>query len=103
MPALIGLLMRMIGLSIVPLGWKLLRGLGFAAFSYVGISAVLDKAKEFAFASLGGLPGDWMSVLGMLKVDVCLNIMFSAYLARAVLAGIDKAGNKTSFKMGGTP
>lgn len=101
MPALIGLLMRAIGFSVVPLGWKLLRGLGFAAFSYVGINLVLEKARDYAFSSLTGLPADWLSVLGMLKVDVCLNIMFSAYLARAVLAGINKSGSKTSFKMGG--
>ncbi|MFA0968794.1 MULTISPECIES: DUF2523 domain-containing protein [Pseudomonas syringae group] len=97
MPALIGLFLRMVGLSIVPLGWKLLRGLGFAAISYIGIDAALDKAKGYAFAQLGGLPGDWIAVLGMLKIDVCLNILFSAYIARALLAGMNKAGSKTSM------
>ncbi|EGH44310.1 hypothetical protein [Pseudomonas syringae] len=50
MPAIIGLFIRMLGLSIVPLGWKLLRGLGFAAISYIGIEAALDKAKVYAFS-----------------------------------------------------
>ncbi|MEQ4308482.1 DUF2523 domain-containing protein [Pseudomonas syringae] len=98
MPAIIGLFIRMLGLSIVPLGWKLLRGLGFAAISYVGIDAALDKAKDYAFSQLGSLPTDWISVLGMLKVDVCLNILFSAYIARALLAGMNKAGSKTTMK-----
>ena len=98
MTVLIGLFLRMVGLSIVPLGWKLLRGLGFAAVSFVGIKAVLDEAKKYAFSQLGGLPGDWISVLGMLKVDICLNILFSAYVARAVLRGMNGAGKQSSFK-----
>ena len=50
MPALIGLLLRAIGWSLVPLGWKLLRGLGFAAFSYVGIQTMMDWAKGYALS-----------------------------------------------------
>lgn len=98
MPALIGLFLRMVGLSIVPLGWKLLRGLGFAAITYVGIEAGLDQAKNYAFSQLGGLPADWLAVLGMLKIDVCMNILFSAYVARALLSGMNKSGSKTSMK-----
>lgn len=100
MPAVIALLLRAIGLSLVPLGWKLLRGLGFAAISYTGIKTGLDAAKEYAFSSLGSVPANWLAVLGMLKVDVCLNIIFSALIARAILGGMGSSGNKSTFKWG---
>lgn len=98
MPLIIGLLLRMIGATIVPLAWKLLSGLGFAAISYVGLKLVIDQLKDYAFSSLGALPIEWINVLGLLKIDVCLNIIFSAYLARMVLSGMNSSGNKTSFK-----
>lgn len=98
MPALIGVLLRAIGWSVVPLGWKLLRGLGFAAVSYVGIKTVLEFAKDYAFSQLASVPVEWIQMMGLLKVDVCLNILFSSYIARAVLSGMDGSGSKTSVK-----
>lgn len=98
MPAVIGLFLRMVGLSVVPLGWKLLRGLGFAALSYVGIEAGLTQAKDYAFSQIGSMPAQYLSVLGMLKIDVCLNILFSAYVARAILGGMNGQGTKTTMK-----
>ncbi|WP_419197888.1 DUF2523 domain-containing protein [Pseudomonas aeruginosa] len=67
------------------MGWKLLRGLGFTAVAFVGVKAVMDQAKDYVFSSLGGVPAQWLQVLGLLQVDVCINILFSAYIARAVL------------------
>lgn len=100
MPAVIALLMRFLGWSVVPLGWKLLRGLGFAAVSYTGIKVALDAAKEYAFSSLGSVPNTWIAVLGLLKVDVCLNILFSALIASAVARGMSSSGSKTTFRWG---
>lgn len=102
MPALIGLLLRAIGWSVVPLGWKLLRGLGFAAFTFTGVQLLMNQAKDYAFSNLGGVPGEWLQVLGLLQVDVALNILFSAYVARAVLWGMNKSGDKSSIRFGGT-
>ena len=101
MPALIGLLLRAIGWSLVPLGWKLLRGLGFAAFSYVGIQTMMDWAKGYVFSSLSATPAAWLQVLGLLQIDVCINIVFSAYIARAVLWGMNGSGGKTGVRWAG--
>lgn len=98
MTALIGVFLRMVGLSIVPLGWKLLRGLGFAAVSYVGVEALLSQAKTYVFSQIGSMPAQYLAVLGMLKIDVCLNILFSAYVARAILGGMNGQGSKTTMK-----
>ena len=101
MPALIGLFIRALGWSLVPMGWSLVRGLGFAAFTYIGVQAVMEWAKDYAFSSLGAVPASWVQVLGMLQIDVCLNILFSAYIARAVLWGMNKSGSKSSIRWGG--
>ncbi|EMM3099387.1 TPA: DUF2523 domain-containing protein, partial [Pseudomonas aeruginosa] len=53
MPLLIGVLLRAIGWSLIPLGWKLLRGLGFTAVAFVGVKAVMDQAKDYVFSNLG--------------------------------------------------
>lgn len=101
MPALIGLLLRAIGWSLVPLGWKLLRGLGFTAVSYVGIQSLMEWAKDYAFSALGSVPSSWLQVLGLLQLDVCLSIYFSAYIARAVLTGMNSSGEKNTVRWGG--
>lgn len=101
MPALIGLLLRAIGWSLVPLGWKLLRGLGFAAFAFVGLQSMMEWAKGYVFSSLSATPAAWLQVLGLLQVDVCVNILFSAYIARAVLWGMNSSGGKSGVRWTG--
>lgn len=100
MPAVIGLLLQAIGWSLVPLGWKLVRGLGFTAVAYVGVQAFMDEAKDFVFDRLGSLPTEWLQILGLLQIDVYINILFSAYIARAVLWGMNASGGKTGFRWG---
>ena len=101
MPAIIGLLLRAIGWSLVPLGWKLLRGLGFAAVTFTGVQSGMDWIKDYAFSNLGQVPAQWLNVLGMLQIDVCLSIYFSAYVARAMLWGMNSSGGKTSMRWNG--
>lgn len=101
MPAIIALFLKGIGWSLVPLGWKLLRGLGFTAFAYVGVSALMDQAKDFVFDKLGMVPPEWLQIMGLLQIDVYINIIFSAYLVRAILWGMNSTGTKKSLKMTG--
>lgn len=98
MPALIGLFLRALGWSAVPIGWQLLRGLGFAAVAFTGVSVAMDQAKSYVFSSLGGVPASWLQLLGVLQIDVAINILFSAYVARAVLWGMNKNGSKSGFR-----
>lgn len=102
MPAVIALFLRLLGVSLVPLGWKLLRGLGFAAVTFTGIQLFMDQAKDYVFTQLLSLPSDWIQLIGLLKLDVCFNIMFSAYIARAVVWGMNTAsGSKSAIRFGG--
>jgi hypothetical protein len=101
MPALIAVFLRLVGYAIVPLGWKLLRGLGFTAVSYVGLSAALDKIKDLVMANFTSVPVEVINVLGLLKIDVCFNIILSALVARTLLRGFSSSGEKKSFRWGG--
>lgn len=100
MQVLLQLFFQLLGVVIVPLAWKLLRGLGFAAVTYTGINILMDQAKDYVFQNMASLPMEWINLLGLLKVDVCINIIFSAYVARAMLWGMDKtSGSKSSIKI----
>jgi hypothetical protein len=101
MPALIGLLLRAIGWSLVPLGWKLVRGLGFAAVTFTGVQVLMNQAKDYAFSNLGAVPASWLQVLGLLQIDVAINILFSCYVARAVIWGMNQSGSKTGISWRG--
>lgn len=102
MPVVIQLFFSLLGSVIVPLAWKLLKGLGFAAVTYTGVHLMMEEARDYVFTQLLSLPAEWIGLLGLLKLDVCFNILFSAYIARAVLWGMDKAtGSKSSIRWGG--
>lgn len=98
MPALIGLFLRALAWALPGLGWHLLKGIGFGAVAFTGVSVALDQAKDFVFASLGSTSAEWLQLLGVLQIDVFINILFSAYVARAVLWGMNKSGSKTSMR-----
>lgn len=98
MPALIALFMRALAWALPGLGWHLLKGLGFAAVAFTGVSVAMDQAKAYVFSSLGSTPAAWLQLLGVLQIDVYLNILFSAYVARAVLWGMNKSGSKSSMR-----
>ncbi|PBW51983.1 hypothetical protein CJU07_34475, partial [Pseudomonas aeruginosa] len=42
---------------------------GFTAVAFVGVKAVMDQAKDYVFSSLGGVPAQWLQVLGLLQVE----------------------------------
>ncbi|MFG3696291.1 DUF2523 domain-containing protein [Stutzerimonas stutzeri] len=102
MHLIIQLFFRLLGTAVVPLGWKLLRGLGFGAVTFTGIQFMLDDAKAYVFQQLLSVPSEWIALIGLFKLDVCFNMLFSAYVARAVLWGMDRAsGSKSVIRFGG--
>lgn len=101
MPALIALVLRMLAGFLPAMAWNVLRGLGFAAVSYVGVSAGMDFAKNYVMSKLTSIPQGWLDIAGLLQIDVCINILFSAYVARAMLWGMSKTGSKKSINFQG--
>jgi Protein of unknown function (DUF2523) len=67
---------------------RVLLALGIGYVAYTGISALLDWLKAEVMSELSGLPAQGITILTLLKVDVGISIIFSAYAARLILAGV---------------
>ncbi|MGU2531130.1 DUF2523 domain-containing protein, partial [Pseudomonas aeruginosa] len=74
-----------------PLVAKVLISLGIGAVTYTGISLMISQIKTYAVSMFGSVGADYAAILGLAKVDVALNIVFAAVVARAVISGMDKA------------
>ena len=101
MQAIIALVFRLLAAFGPSLAWSVVKGLGFAAVTYVGVSTAMEFAKDYVFQQFGSLPPSWMQIIGMLQLDVFFNIIFSAYFIRAVLWGMNKSGSKKSINWQG--
>ena len=82
--ALLGGLVQVAG-SIVG---RVLIALSIGYVSYSGLSALLDALRGQVIGYLTGAPAQVVAIMGLLKVDVALSVIFSAYAARLILAGL---------------
>lgn len=101
MQLIIGLFIRLFAAFLPSMVFSVLRALGFAAVSYVGVSTAMDFAKGYVMSKLGAVDSGWLQIAGLLQIDVCINILFSAYIARAILWGMSKTGEKKSITFKG--
>lgn len=87
MPAILAMLGGMLT-SIAPhLVSQVLISLGIAVVTYSGLDFAMSFAKAQAVAGLVALPPTVLAVMSVLKVGVCINIVFSAMAMRATLNG----------------
>jgi uncharacterized membrane protein len=88
MPALVlvigSLLLQLVG----SMAGRALVALGIGVVSYTGLSTTMGWLKSQALSALLGLGPEVVGMLTMLKVGQCINIVFSALLARAVINGV---------------
>lgn len=68
-----------------------LRYLGVGAVSYYGINFVIGELKDYVLSNVLSAPDYILNILGLLKVDIAINILLGAVTARIILAGLDKA------------
>ena len=61
--------------------------LGFALVTYKGVDVTLGWLKGEAVSWLTQLPPNMLGMMALMKVGVCLNIIFSAVVARLTLNG----------------
>lgn len=81
-----------------PLVKKVLVALGIGTVSYIGMNALLDRAKSEIMSNFNGMLTDVVQLMGLAKVDVAINIVFSAILVRLVMNGFNKVtGSKKSL------
>jgi Protein of unknown function (DUF2523) len=81
---LLGGLLRLSG----TIAGRVLIALGISVVTYTGLDVSLGWLKAQALASLTGLPAEALGLMAYLKVGVCINIVFSAILARVALNGM---------------
>lgn len=67
---------------------RALIALGIGYVSYQGINALLTWIKLQVVAYLVGAPATVVAIMGLLKIDVAVSIIFSAIAARLVLQGL---------------
>jgi hypothetical protein len=67
---------------------RVLIALGIGYVSYTGINALLGWTKSQVVSYLVGAPGTVVAIMGLLKIDVAVSIIFSALAARLVLQGL---------------
>jgi len=83
---------------VVPLVIKVLKALGIAAVSYVGINLVLEQATNYIQSQMGQTTLLMQQMLGLAKVDIAINLYLAAITTRAVLSGMNKvSGRKKDF------
>lgn len=78
-----------LGSIVSGLVFRALASLGFAYVSYVGIGHLIDQADGYVKTLFGAVPPQAAAILGMAKLDVAINIILAAVIARLLLAGMD--------------
>jgi hypothetical protein len=70
------------------LAGRVLIALGFSFVVYQGVDTSLQFLKTQAIAGVLALPPEAVAIASTLKVGVCINIVFSAIMARLLLTSM---------------
>ncbi len=90
MPAVLGWLIEIAGTLV----GKVLLSLGISYLSYKGLDAMVVAGKAQFMQSMGGLGATTVGLLGIMKVDVAVNMICSAIVGRLTLAGLTSGALK---------
>ena len=94
------LLAKFLAMVVSGLVFRALASIGFAYITYTGLGSLVATVKGHIVTLFGSLPPAVASILGMAKIDVAINIMISAIVARLLLSGMDKVtGTITSMAL----
>jgi hypothetical protein len=72
--------------------FRLFVGLGFGIASYIGLTVLMANAAANVATTFTGLGADLMAMAYILKLDQCINLLFSAYTCRLSIAGMTALG-----------
>lgn len=67
--------------TIVPLGVRLLAGLGFGFVTYQVSDAIFAQAQTYVTSNYAGIPADVLAIMNIAGVSMAINMIFSAYAA----------------------
>lgn len=91
-------LFEILFLLVIPAVQTILKYLGIMGVVYFGVSFAIGTLFDFIKAGLQGVPAQMLSILGILKFDLAINIYISALTTYLIIKGLDKASDrKKSF------
>lgn len=97
---LLPVLAKFLAMIVAGLVFRALASLGFAYITYTGLGSLVDTVKVHIVTMFGSVPPAVSAILGMAKIDIAINIIISAIVARLLLSGMDKVtGTITSLAM----
>lgn len=79
-----GMLINLVGTLV----GRVLVALGIGVVTYTGMNSSLGFLKSQAVSAFSGLPAEVLSIIGIMKVGVCISIITSAITARLLLNGL---------------
>ncbi len=79
---------------------QLLLALGVTVVTTVGVNIGLNVFKSQLLGSLQGLPATSIQLLGLMKVGVCVSMLFGAVAGRLVRKGLQSGAGGTMKSWG---
>lgn len=79
-------LATVLGYAAKPILFRILAALGIGIATFTGLSVVLGQLQSYMLGHFGGLPPFMLQALGMMNVDVFINMIISAYAFRLTYA-----------------
>ncbi|WP_323884911.1 DUF2523 family protein [Aeromonas caviae] len=67
---------------------RILLALGVSFVSYQGLDAILSLATAEVHGLLSGLPSMALGLLGLARIDLCINLVLSGYAARLAMMAV---------------
>lgn len=64
--------------------------LGITAVTYTGFTAAADAIISFIDSQLSGLPAQALQIFGILRIDIAIAMILSAYVATFVLGSVTR-------------
>ncbi|MHA2815001.1 DUF2523 domain-containing protein [Vibrio campbellii] len=80
--------------------FKLLMALGLSYATYQGLDSLFGVVKQHVISNFMNLDNSLLQILGIMKVDEGITVIFSAYLVKLAINGFT-AGAKTTMGFGG--
>ncbi|WP_314409330.1 DUF2523 domain-containing protein [Pseudomonas kuykendallii] len=75
---------------LMPLIQMVMKAIGIGFVSYLGSNLIIDQAMNYIVSKMSGAGAVVQQILGLAKIDVAINIYFSAITTRMVLSGLNK-------------
>lgn len=99
MQALLGAVLgRIIGFVISGLIWKVIASFGIGFVVYAGVTELFDGAHAAVNSLYGELPAVISGVVGTLRIDDAISVIFSAISIRLSLKSFGVAGGFASLR-----